>query len=252
VSTTTTAPKAPPVPAPAAIDPRIKARRIAVQRDAGRRRLRRLAVLGAVLVVLFGAWGATRSALLDVDRIQVQGAAHSGTEAVVAASGLRPGLALTEWPGAIRITVVERGAVAILAGAEGVATVDEEGRVLAVDAVPPAGLPVLEGLALAGPPASMLDAPAAPLLRVAAVLAPELQARVEAVAVHLGDGGVPVDPAEVDLRLRDDGGVVRLGTPDGLAGKMASVYTMFEQVDLRGMAVMDVRVPTAPTLTRKG
>jgi hypothetical protein len=73
---------------------------------------------------------------------------------------------------------------------------------------------------------------------------------VAAILVHTSQGS-PIEPTEVDLRLVGDAGLVLLGPPDQLPEKMAAVLTMFEQVDLRGMAVMDVTVPSDPTLTRQ-
>src|SRR5688572_1609136 len=73
------------------IDPRIRARRIEVQRDAGRRRLRRLADVGLVLAVAVAFLGALRSPLLDVEAVRVSGADRTGAEAVVTASGIARG-----------------------------------------------------------------------------------------------------------------------------------------------------------------
>src|SRR5690606_15497893 len=78
----------PPVPA---IDPRIRARRIAVQRDAGRRRLRRVVDLGLVLAVAAGFLVALRSPLLDVSAVRVSGAERTGVQAVLQAAGIAEG-----------------------------------------------------------------------------------------------------------------------------------------------------------------
>src|SRR5437899_1124387 len=114
------------------IDPRIKARRIAVQRDEGRKRLRRFLVLSGVVGVLAGAWGLTMTPLLDVDRLEVTGATNTGVLGVLAATHIRRGDAMVNlplggaahrvaalpwvqtvdvhrrWPGTVVIHVIER------------------------------------------------------------------------------------------------------------------------------------------------
>ncbi|MGH9187458.1 MAG: cell division protein FtsQ/DivIB, partial [Acidimicrobiales bacterium] len=85
----------------APIDPRFRARRIAVRRQEGRRRLRRLGRLTALLGLVVVGWLVTRSPLLDVDRIRISGADHSTAEAVLEASGLHRGNPMTDLdPGA--------------------------------------------------------------------------------------------------------------------------------------------------------
>ena len=71
------------------IDPRIRARRIAVAREQGRRRLR---VVLVVLTRLRGAsgraWLVVQSPMLDVDHIVVTGIPPERVAAVIAASGV--------------------------------------------------------------------------------------------------------------------------------------------------------------------
>ena len=57
------------------------------------------------------------------------------------------------------------------------------------------------------------------------------------------------DSEQVELRLKPTG-VVRLGPPDQLAQKMLATQTVLTQVDLTRLAVLDVRVPASPTITR--
>ena len=77
---------------PAHIDPRIRARRIAVQRGVGRRRLQRLVDVGLVAGRGRRASSlALRTPLLDVDAIEVAGNERTAAEAVVAASGIAAG-----------------------------------------------------------------------------------------------------------------------------------------------------------------
>jgi cell division septal protein FtsQ len=76
------------------IDPRIAARRDAVKTEKRRRRGRWWLVAAIVIAVLVGAWFITRTALLDVDRIEVRGAVLTTADEIIAISGLRPGEAL--------------------------------------------------------------------------------------------------------------------------------------------------------------
>jgi len=55
----------------------MRSRRIAVRRDQGKRRLKRVAIaLGAVAVLVVAA-AATQTELLDVDRVRIDGGAHT-------------------------------------------------------------------------------------------------------------------------------------------------------------------------------
>jgi hypothetical protein len=62
----------------------------------------------------------------------------------------------------------------------------------------------------------------------------------------------PGDGPAVVLHLRD-GGVVELGPPLGpadVADKLHAAVTMLTQVDRSCLQVLDVSVPTVPTVTR--
>ena len=106
---------------------------------------------------------------------------------------------------------------------------------------PPAGLPTLLGLPPAGAPSTRLGGRSADLLAVVQVMPPQVAQRVTAVVA--ADGG------QVELRLKPSG-IVRLGPPDQLAEKMLAVQTVLTQVDLTRLAVLDVRVPASPAITR--
>jgi hypothetical protein len=76
---------------------------------------------------------------------------------------------------------------------------------------------------------------------VAAALPASLRRQVAQVDVLPG--------GQVALGLAHGGKVV-LGTTTGLHQKLASAAVMVNQVDLHNVAVIDVRVPGLPTLTR--
>ena len=82
---TTTSPPVPPDTT--SVDPRLRARRIAVARDAGRRRLNRLAILGALLAVVVLAAVLARSPLVSVQTVDIDGASRTPGDAVTQAVG---------------------------------------------------------------------------------------------------------------------------------------------------------------------
>lgn len=248
------------------IDPRLRQRWVDTRRREGRRRLRVVFGVAAVGVLGGAAWGATRSPLLDVDRVVVDGADRSGADLVRDASTIRRGQPLVdvdhgaaarrvtalpwvlraevrrEWPGTVRIQVIERVPVAATRGDGGAwALLDRSARVLALVPAPPAGLAVVDGISQAGPPGTRLAAGAAEALGVVNALPPALAPRVAAVAVG-GQG--------ISLRLAPHG-EVRLGTPEALEEKLRAALTVLGAVDGRTVATLDVRIPAAPVLTRR-
>ena len=76
------------------IDPRIRARRVEVQRDEGRKRLHRLALVGGAVAIVAGLVWLTTTPLLDVDSIRVEGADHTDQAAVLGALQIKRGDAL--------------------------------------------------------------------------------------------------------------------------------------------------------------
>jgi len=243
---------------------------VEARRAEGRRRFRVLVgVTAVVALTAAGSWVVTDSPFLDLDRVVVEGTAQTTPTEVRFASGLRLGQALLyvdevaarrsvenlpwvrvaavsrHWPGEVRIRVVEREPVAV-APAEGAAAalVDSEGRVLAWTDAPPPGLPVLAGLPPAGPAGSTLPAEGVATLAVAVAMPAELRARTVGVAPAAGANG------EVEMSLTP-AGTVRLGRPEDLDRKFTAIRAVLAQVDVRNMAVLDVRRPDNPVLTRR-
>ena len=256
------------------IDPRLRARRVAVRRDVGRRRLHRLGMLAALVAVLAGAVALALSPLLDVDVVEVAGTREVTVATVREASGIEAGdqLVLVDrdevarrvravpwvasasversWPGTIVITVVERTAVAGFVGADGrLALADAEGRILDVVAAEEAGagLVVVSGLESPGAPGDHVAPAAATPLLVATSLPPEVADRVGEVAVEEdGDLTLLLEPVGDEAGPR-----VLLGDGERLAQKVASLATVLARVDLAGVVTIDLEVPSAPALTRR-
>lgn len=248
------------------MDPRIRRRRAAVLRDEGRRRFRALLSAFAVVGLALAAVGATRSPLLDVDYVDLQGAEHTSRSDVLRATGLdrRPQLidvktgdvvrraeslpwvatatAAKAWPRTVRITVTERAAVAVApVKGGGWALLDRTGRVLEVAPDRRADIIGIAGTEVAVKPGRSIGPTAGDALAVAAAVPPHLHDRVREV---MSAGG------EVELRLAP-AGLVRFGPAEQLAAKVQTLETMLAKVDLRRLAVLDIRAPSAPVLTRR-
>lgn len=251
-------------PASAQVDPRIAERRRAVDADRRRTRVRRWAVVGVVAALLVGAWYVTRTPLLDVDRISVDGAVLTSVDEILAAAGVRPGDALLEldlgaatervralpwietavveraWDGRVTIVVTERRMVAIVDDESGVGQlVDASGRVLAADGTMDMVDTRIVG-AVAGGPGSTVEG-FEDALRLAALLTPGMRSRIATITT--GDDG------SLTLGLRPQG-IVVLGPPTDLAAKVDALRTVMAQVDQRDLASINVVNPSTPVVVR--
>jgi cell division protein FtsQ len=241
------------------IDPRIRERRLEVQREAGRRRLR------FTLPVVFAAVAAAvvyltiQSPLLDVDHVRVRGAEHVAPEEVVAATGVDRGEALLRvddaavrgrveqlpwveraevrkgYPGTLRITVHERVPVAYVQRDEAhYAVVGTDGHVITDVPSPLPGLIEVRN-ASEVPPAGKALQPAG-AARVVPALPAALASRV--AALDLRD-------ASVTLVLHG-AGEVRLCTADDVAAKGAAALAVLERLGDTSFAYVDVCTPASP------
>ncbi|HVA44662.1 MAG TPA: FtsQ-type POTRA domain-containing protein [Acidimicrobiales bacterium] len=250
------------------MDPRIRQRRTEVLRRQGRRRLRVLLGVCAVLgVALLGVLG-LRSPWLSVRAIRVTG--ESGPQAAeverVAALALHHpmvsvdlGLVVARvealawvdqarvrrsWPDTLDLAVTQRTPVAQVEVDGTWAQVDATARVVSVGRTQTAQEPLILGLPLAaGPvrPGSTLAPTAGSDLAVAAAVPSDLRAQVVSIGPD-STGGVAL--------VLTDGARVDLGRPSALATKMAALETVMGEVDMTGVHTVDLRVPEQPALTR--
>jgi cell division protein FtsQ len=263
------APRPAPRPAHAgvAIDPRIRARRIGVLRDAGRRRLRRVIDVGVVLLVAAAFAIALRSPLLAVRTVRVTGASHVSASEVAQQSGIRTGEQLVDvdlagagrriealpWVatvtltrsmgGTVGIRVTERAPAAVVGDGAGAVVVDATGRVLArVSDVPTiaSGLIRVAGLPSGLAPGDEVPGSPGDALALAGRLAAAVPGAISQVSVG----------PEL-LATLAQGGQVRFGDTTDLAAKLRSLQTVLDEVDLTCLGVLDVRVPANPVLTRR-
>jgi hypothetical protein len=243
-----------------AVDPRFRARRVAVKRAAGRKRLLRVAIALAVVGLVAGSWFVTRSPLLDVDHVRVAGASRTTATDIADAGGVGPGKAMLDiraatverrlqelpwvdtvavslrWPGTVSVRLTERAAVALaLSAPDTWVLIDGAGRVLG-PAPADSPLPRLSGIHAAGEPGTLLDADARAALDVVAV-----------ADDHLDVSGVYRKDGELWVRL-GSGLPVRLGDDEHLDLKVLAAATVIEQLAASGTSAwaIDVSVPSAP------
>ncbi len=258
----------PPAAKPAIkINPRIRERRLAVRRDAGRRRLRIVVVAGGAAVAVALAYGATRSPLFDVDTVRLEGAIRTEPAAARRAAQLDRRRQLADvdlaeaaagierlpwvqratvtrhWPGTVKVSLLERTPVAAVGPPEQpVALVDATGRVLDHRDDAPAGMPRIEVAVPAPAPGQRV----APATRAAVAVLEQLPAALqgEVTAIRLGDD------SELEM-IMAEGPPVRFGPPRQVQPKLVALVTLITRADLRRVEIIDVRVPTAPVLTRR-
>jgi cell division septal protein FtsQ len=235
--------------------------------------------LGTVAVGAVG-WGFCLSPLLDVDRVQVQGAEMSGADMVEKAAGIDRGEAMVtlklsrvaaaveelpwvatatvtrHWPGAVRVEVSERRPserrpLAVVAGTDGSwVLVDGDGRQLAFadDGALP-DLARIVGLDVEPQLGTTLGEEAGAALELARLLPTALPGVVAQVAAT--DGGF-----EMTLAQRaGEATLVRFGDSARLADKVDALTALVDAGVLAASpppTVIDVRVPDAPVLTRTG
>ena len=247
------------------MDPRISARRTAVIKEQGRRRLIIAGVALGVVALLVGGWFLLHTPLFSARSVTVTGNVHETAAQVVAQAGLAshpplldvdtgrggrpPGTAAlgphgdghVGWPDGVHIAVTEETARFTAKTAAGTwESLSNDGRVLAASAGQPPGLLVLTVPQPPGAPGTVLSAKDAPGLRVASTLPPSFVGQVTAVTV---------EPAGwVQLALTTPV-VVDIGTATELTAKYEDVSSILAGATLHNGDVIDVSVPDAPTVT---
>lgn len=258
------------------VDPRLRARRVAVLRAEGRRRLRVLAVLAGVVALAVAAWGISRSALLDLDHIRIAGVDGAAAADVNQAVDLERGTSMfdldlgaveqsvsalpwvasvavgRDWPGTVQVEVESRTAVAVIGTPAERFLIDAEAVVLgpvgdrsldgaAGDATLPAvALPVSVA-------AGEVEEAAVDALALAALIPDDLMPWIQAVTVEAA--GSENATARVGLVLVGDA-AVHLGAAEFLDDKLVALRAVLEGIDLACIAEIDLVVADLPTVRR--
>lgn len=257
------------------VDPRFRARRIAVRKQAGRRRLRRLVALIATAVAALAAVIVLESPILDVDEVAVVGTRTLDPALVGEAAGIDVGapLLLTDldaaarsiealpWvaeadvsrdlPNRVTVEVTERVPSALVSIGGSTALVDASGYVLAAGdptTYPPHVARTPPFIDVVVPEDITRTLPAA-----GGIVDREVHAAV-ALAERLREnpaGTVAAIHLEPTLSLDlTDGGRVELGDDRQLDLKVEAFRTVVARVDLHCLDTLDLRVPTHPVVTR--
>ena len=262
-STSQAPPKGETGRSPAPIDPRIRARRVEVRRTQGRKRLRRLVVVGIVLGVVLLAASTTLTPLLDVDRVSVTGQFRTPVDEIVDAGGIGRGSPMVmadlggaarrvealpwvdsvevtrSWPGTIRYTIVEREPAAVVAVDDRWLAADAEGRIVAELDARPANLPVVEGTDTGTGLGGGTDDADQLAFRVAGALPESVRPLVASVS---WDG----QAATIHLVA---GGTATMGDDQDLEQKGIALASVLAARDPACVTRLDVSLPTAPVLT---
>jgi cell division septal protein FtsQ len=251
--------------AAARVDPRISARRSAVVKEQGRRRLRVLVIGLVCTACLVGGWFLIHSPLFSARSVTVTGNAHESAAQVVALAGLADHPPLLDvnagaasaaieqlpwvhtatvhvsWPDGVHIAITEETPRLVVGDPGGKwDSLSADGRVLSVSAARPPGLILLTVPKPPGPPGTMLPAGDEPGLRVASTLPPSFAAQVTAVTVEPA-GWVQLSmttPIAVDI-----------GSATELTAKYEDVSSILAGATLHNGDVIDVSIPNAPTVT---
>jgi cell division septal protein FtsQ len=247
------------------MDPRISARRTAVNKQKGRRRLIALGLALGVTALLVGAWFLVHTPLFSARSVTVTGNVHETAAQVVAQAGLssqpplldvnagaaaarieqlpwvRSATVHVAWPDGVHIAVVEETARFTAATPGGQwESLSADGRVLGESPTRPPGLLLLTVPQPPGAPGTVLADKDAPGLRVASSLPASFAAQVTQVTV---------EPAGwVQLALTTPI-VVDIGTAAELTAKYEDVSSILSGATLHNGDVIDVSVPDAPTVS---
>ncbi len=247
------------------MDPRIRARRTAVIKEQGRRRL---VIAGGVLGVaslVVGGWFLVHTQLFSARSLTVTGNVHETASEVVAQAGLaghpplldvnagaaaarleelpwvRTAAVHVSWPDGVHIAITEETARFTVETPTGKwESLGSDGRVLGESAARPPGLLLLAVPEPPGQPGTVLSTKDAPGIRVASTLPASFVGQVTAVTVEAAGW--------VQLALTTPV-VVDIGTTTELTAKYEDVSSILAGATLHNGDVIDVSVPDAPTVT---
>jgi cell division septal protein FtsQ len=245
------------------MDRRMRERRRRVQREQGLKRLRVLAVVGALVSIAMAALFVLHSPLLSVKNLTVRGNVHETVGQLEAAAGIRVGSTpmvdvdpaeaahrmeaiawvatarvARHWPWSVEVSIAEPTPVAAVSGPHGATElVDASGRILGDAAGYLPARPLLAGVATARGPGRKLPGSLAPALAVAASLPASLAPEIAQV--------VPLAAGRVDL-VTTSGATVVLGLPVDLSKKWVSLATLMANGDLKGVKRVDLTVADMP------
>lgn len=224
-----------------------------------------IVALAGITLASIGVMVALQSSLLDIEEIVVSGADNTSPDEVRSATGIEIGAPLVDldldasaasvralpwvatahversWNGTVSVSVTERTPALALSAPDGTfMLVDAAGRQLGPVAERPEWSHVINGLEVDGTPGQPAPTEVHGVLRLLGLLTTEQMAGISSISV--ANGSLILDLSE--------GGIVDLGNDSGLADKLVSYDTLRASVDLRCLHRIDLRVHTAPAITR--
>jgi cell division protein FtsQ len=252
------------------MDPRVRARRIAVKRAAGKRRLLWVAAAALVIILIVGTLAVFSSSLFAVEDVRVQGATYTefyddaALQAVVEDLTGEPillvdtleaerrlelipwierAIVTTDFPHSVMIDVRERQPLAAFQGTlDGrYRIIDREGRVLDVIDGRPADYMLITGQAPDVERGALAGAPWAAAAQLVAALPSEIRNITTSASVDAGTGdlGLQLQPAVT----------VRLG---GFAGVDAKLARLLQAVRDGLLGIVSIDVSTAEVSVTRG
>jgi cell division protein FtsQ len=247
------------------MDPRIRARRTAVMKEQGRRRLIIASVALGVAVLVVGGWSLVHTSLFAARSVTVTGNVHETAAQVVTQAGLaghpplvdidtgaaaarleklpwvREASVHVSWPDGVHIAVTEETPTFTINTGPGTwESLSNDGRVLEESAARPPGLLLLTVPQTPGAPGTVLSTRDSPGLQVASTLPASFVSQVT---------GVTVEPAGWVQLVLTTPIVVDIGTATQLTAKYEDVSAILAGASLHNGDVIDVSVPDAPTVT---
>jgi cell division protein FtsQ len=224
------------------MDPRVRARRIAVRRAKGRKRLIWVAIAAAILVVLVGAVAVLASSLFDVRTIDVQGAVYTDPQQLSAIVDDMRGDAIllvdtrnierqlegiawvesarvsTQFPHRVFIDIRERKPIATFEGSDGkFRVIDRDGRVLDIVDGTPIDYMLVTGANPDVERGQFSGRPFASAAQLAIALPPEVRSLTTSI-------GVDATAGDLTLQLGDDI-EVQLGPATDLSSKLVRLLS---------------------------
>ena len=238
------------------MDPRVRARRIAVRRAKGRKRLIWLAIAAAILLLLVGAVAVLASSLFDVRTVDVQGAVYTDNAELSAIVDRLRGEAIllvdtrqverdlekipwiesaqvkTNFPHTVFIDIRERKAIATFAGSDGkYRVIDRDGRVLDVIDGVPIDYMLITGANPDVEQGQFAGRPFASAAQLAIALPAEIRSRTESIGLDTTTGDLTLD--------MHDKLVVQLGNATDMQAKLVRLLSEVRS-GLDGICALDV------------
>lgn len=242
------------------MDPRLRARRIAVKRAVGRRRLKWFVLAGLIVVVITAAFALLGSSLFEVTDLQISGAqriSQADLDAAVKRADHQPVLLIdthsievqlerspwvrearvtTDFPHSASIEIRERVPLATYQGPDGrFRIIDVEGRVVDLIQNQPVEFMLVVGPGLNASPGTSAGEAFTHAAELVEALSPAVRSRTTSVMVS--------DTGELSLAF-ENGAAVVLGAPTALLDKLTRLEA-YLKLDEAQQCTTSINVATA-------